>query len=136
MDRVRETPGFRVLEVLWRNGFKASWTRLFFIFFAGFLPYISEDFFKVSQCLRHAPLWKIIKFGKEKPCSNCLGWFRVPENPISGTWSVTRSSMIGLACSFAIVQTKMFSKNFPLNETDFYISTQLKKKAFLAPSVT
>ena len=49
-----------------KNGFKAIWTRLFFIFC---------HIFKVIQHLLCAPLWKIIKYGKnlakneEKPCS-------------------------------------------------------------------
>ena len=42
-------PGFGFLEVSWRNGFKACWTRLFFVFC------IFDAFFKVERA---------------KPCSN------------------------------------------------------------------
>ena len=61
------------------------------------------DYFSKFQCLFHSPFRKIIKYvyaknlakNEEKPCSNCLkpffGWFRVRENRISGTRTITKS---------------------------------------------
>ena len=51
--------GFRVLEVPWRNGFKASWMRLFFIF--GHIFGIIDDFLKWSAPKALQNFEKIIK---------------------------------------------------------------------------
>ena len=79
-----------------KNGWNASWTRLFFILCTNFCHICW--FFSLSEQLWCAPLWKIIKYGKnlatndEKPSSTCLKpispWhygLRVPATRVLGT---------------------------------------------------
>ena len=64
-----------------KNGFKARWTRLFFIFYQIFG--IFDDFSKFQSIYQCNWFWKIIKSAKilakneEKPCSTCI----IPISP-------------------------------------------------------
>ena len=62
--------GFRVVEVLWRSGFKPSWIKLFLHYFANFLASIWW-FFKVDTetIIKNA---KNFAKKEEKPCTTCL----------------------------------------------------------------
>ena len=65
--RVRNL-GFKEPSVLWRNGLKASWTRLFLIFWPNFLPYLRNFQYGVMnrrccETLKNHQIWQ--KFGKK-----------------------------------------------------------------------
>ena len=72
-----------------KNGLKASLTRFFFIFVPTFCHI--WWFFKVPQCLRRSPLWKVIKNSKnvakneDKSCSTHIYYSRPrrkTQNPV------------------------------------------------------
>ena len=84
-------PGFRFLQVQSRNGFKASSTKIFFIF-AKFLPYlmIFQSFASLSTLLyfeKSSNMPKIWQNMKKSPFNLPLNpffdWFHAPENQIS-----------------------------------------------------
>ena len=90
--------GFRVLEVPWRNGIIRQVEQGFSSFFAKFLPYMMMIFQRSAmlhfgKSSSMAKIWqKMKKSLVQIALYPFIGWFRGPENPISGTRSVNKTN--------------------------------------------
>ena len=128
MDWVPET---WVLEVPWRNGFKASWTKAVFHFFYQIIG-IFNNFSKWSlskalwKIITHCDMLKIWQKMKKSLVQLAIkplfGWCQVPENLISGNRSITKYNLFSYlylftgqalcgTCRDETHRAKMFSKH-------------------------